>query len=77
MPPVNASRSAAPCHCPSDIWKVHFVRLNNNRNTAFLAAPQLDDAERVPSQKVQDLAEAVVSLTLQVNWAVFQFVVKV
>ena len=26
----------------------------------------MDDAERVPSQKVQDLAEAVVSLTLQV-----------
>ena len=27
----------------------------------------MDDAERVPSQKVQDLAEAVVSLTLQVR----------
>ena len=31
-----------------------------------VAPPQLDDAERVPSQKVQDLAEAVVGLTLQV-----------
>ena len=28
----------------------------------------MDDAERVPSQKVQDLAEAVVSLTLQVSF---------
>ena len=34
----------------------------------FIEAPQMDDAERVPSQKVQDLAEAVVSLTLQVSF---------
>ena len=33
----------------------------------------MDDAERVPSQKVQDLAEAVVSLTLQVSFHKIEF----
>ena len=48
--------------------KLNISRTLSECTKQFLAAPQLDDAERLPSQKVQDLAEAVVSLTLQVKF---------